>query len=173
MKRFVIADTHFCHENIIVYCNRPFRDSREMDEYIIQQWNSVVGADDIVWFLGDFALASKDKIIEIGQKLRGNKRMILGNHDHASESIYKAAGFNFVSRWPVIIDDFIILSHAPIKMESQTPQFFNIFGHVHDNMEFPTLSKTGACVSIERLGYFPIEIEEILALKAKIDENIG
>ena len=28
--------------NIIEYCNRPFKDTNEMNEYIIQKWNSVV-----------------------------------------------------------------------------------------------------------------------------------
>ena len=27
--------------NIIEYCNRPFKDTNEMNEYIIQEWNSV------------------------------------------------------------------------------------------------------------------------------------
>lgn len=171
MKRFVIADTHFGHENIIKYCNRPFFNAIEMDEYIIQKWNSVVGKNDVVWFLGDFALTSKERTIEIGQKLQGNKRMVLGNHDHFSEQVYKDAGFNFVSKWPVLIDDCIVLSHAPIKMASENAPFFNIFGHVHDNLEYPSLSKTGACVSIERLGYLPIEIEEVLARREKICEN--
>ncbi|MBP3501921.1 MAG: hypothetical protein U0N02_02720 [Clostridia bacterium] len=39
---YFIADTHFNHRNIIEYCNRPFKDTNEMNEYIIQKWNSVV-----------------------------------------------------------------------------------------------------------------------------------
>ena len=32
MKRFIIADLHFGHENIIKYESRPFTNSVEMDK---------------------------------------------------------------------------------------------------------------------------------------------
>jgi calcineurin-like phosphoesterase family protein len=69
IKTFVIADTHFGHENIIKYESRPFKNTEEMNQALIKNWNSVVGEKDIVYFLGDFALCSKEKIIEIGQQL--------------------------------------------------------------------------------------------------------
>ena len=49
---YFIADTHFNHANIIKYCNRPFKNVYEMNEYIIQKWNSVVKNVDIVYYLG-------------------------------------------------------------------------------------------------------------------------
>ena len=55
---FIIADHHFHHENIIKYCNRPFKSAEEMNSYMIHKWNSVVSEKDIVYHLGDFALAS-------------------------------------------------------------------------------------------------------------------
>ena len=45
---YFIADTHFNHANIIKYCNRPFENTVEMNEYIIQKWNLVVKEKDIV-----------------------------------------------------------------------------------------------------------------------------
>lgn len=55
---YFIADTHFYHENIIKYCNRPFKNSKQMNEYIVNKWNSVVTKDDIVYHLGDVGFGS-------------------------------------------------------------------------------------------------------------------
>ena len=55
---YFIADTHFNHANIIKYCNRTFKNTHEMNEYIIQKWNSVVKKDDTVYHLGDVGFGS-------------------------------------------------------------------------------------------------------------------
>ena len=60
MNTFIIADTHFNHKNIIDYCNRPFTDADNMNTALIQNWNSVVKSDDIVYHLGDFAVGTID-----------------------------------------------------------------------------------------------------------------
>ena len=161
---WLIGDTHFCHRNIIKYCGRPFDSIEKMNEALISNWNKVVKRDDRVFMLGDFALCSKDKIIEIGQKLNGRKILILGNHDEASLSTYYTAGFEMVSKFPIIFQDFFILSHEPIEFLPLNTPFVNIFGHVHNDMRFPTITPRGACVSVERWNYMPVEFNQLISL---------
>lgn len=161
MKTFIIADTHFGHENIIRYCNRPFESASEMDKALITNWNNTISNDDIVWILGDFALSSKDYTKSIIKSLKGRKKLILGNHDRYSQEWYREAGFEFVSPYPIIIENFIVLSHAPLEFLNENCPFFNIYGHVHNDPRYLNLTKVGACVSIERVEYKPIELDTL------------
>ena len=42
---FFTSDTHFNHTNIIRYCDRPFKSTDEMNEKLIDNWDSAVGAE--------------------------------------------------------------------------------------------------------------------------------
>ena len=163
-KTWFISDSHFSHKNIIDYCNRPFLSIEEMNDTLIYNWNKIVKNNDRVFMLGDFALCGKDKIIEIGQKLNGRKILILGNHDRASLTTYYTAGFEMVSKFPIIFQDFFILSHEPIEFLPLNTPFVNIFGHVHNDMRFPTITPRGACVSVERWNYMPVEFNQLISL---------
>ena len=84
---FFISDTHFGHENIMGFTNRPFTSIEEHDETIISNINEVVGRKDYLYHLGDFCwedTARKQTLFakEILTKLRcKNIHMIVGNHD--------------------------------------------------------------------------------------------
>lgn len=129
------------------------------DKMIISNWNSVVKNTDTVWFLGDLGLNNKEKIKQIVSQLNGRKRMIMGNHDNWSRKVYEDMGFEYVSKYPVVLKDFFILSHTPLYVESKMPYFW-IFGHVHSNPIYTTSSENHRCVCVERQEFKPIEIKE-------------
>lgn len=147
-----IADTHFNHDNIIKYCNRPFSNVDEMNKYIIKQWNSVVGKDDLVYHLGDFALQSDKAIVSnLVQRLNGNIILILGNHDRWGKQKFRDCGFIEVYK-KLELDNYI-LSHRPVKNLEDSK--VNIHGHLHgkDN----ELNKDKYInVSCEVVNYKPI-----------------
>lgn len=81
MKTYFTSDTHFHHSNIIEYCNRPYKDVQEMNDKMVENWNSIVKPDDLVYHLGDYCFGNEDKIREINNRLNGHIVLISGNHD--------------------------------------------------------------------------------------------
>lgn len=153
MKYYVISDTHFGHENIIRYCNRPFSSVEEMDKTLIKNWNQTVSNKDIVLHLGDVGLCKKDYLAEIISKLNGKKILIKGNHDNFNDQFYRDAGFSYVSQYPILYKEFYLLSHEPVIM-MQNDCRFNCYGHVHNDPVYQN-TPNSECFCVERIGYRP------------------
>ena len=86
-----------------------------MNETIINNWNSIVTNDDIVYHVGDFCLSSDDEIKNIFKKLNGNIILIRGNHDRKPVEFYEEIGFNVLTHAPIILDEYkLMLSHVPL-----------------------------------------------------------
>ena len=161
-KIWVISDTHFYHENIIKYCNRPYADAVEMNEDMITKWNAVVGKDDIVWHLGDFCFGCKERIKEIVPRLNGRINLVLGNHDRHKMSFYYESGFHRVYDHPVVVSNFFILSHEPLQWVKDGDVYINVYGHVHDQEMYRDFTSNSFCACVERIGYAPIKWTNML-----------
>ena len=157
-KTFFIADTHFGEDAIRRYENRPFADAAAMDEALVGNWNRVVSDGDTVIHLGDFAVPGSERAVL--PRLHGRKLLVRGNHDTADNAFYRSAGFDEVYDYPILFADFFILSHAPIYVNENMP-YANLFGHVHASPLFKTFSRQHYCVSVERIGYTPIEFDAV------------
>jgi calcineurin-like phosphoesterase family protein len=168
-KEWIISDTHFNHSNIIKLCERPFHTTEEMNEVIIENWNRKVGKNDLVFHLGDFAFANKETTKYFASRLNGVKHLILGNHDDShSTKYFRECGFEFVSKYPIIIHDFYILSHAPMTLR-QNSFYVNLHGHTHETkLECLSGDKNlyyNCCVECNH--YAPIDFETILKYYSK------
>jgi calcineurin-like phosphoesterase family protein len=170
---WLIGDTHFFHQNIIKYCDRPFDNVEQMNRTIITNWNKIVSPEDIVFHLGDVILGRKDLLLPIVSQLNGDKRLIRGNHDRdVSDGKFKEAGFTEIFEKHVCIPESgVVLSHAPILSYSG---LFNIHAHTHNTdptAKYPFYSlDTHKCVSVEMTDYMPISIQSILE-EVKLGEN--
>lgn len=153
--------TFINHTNIIKYCNRPFKDTNSMNETLIKNWNMFVNKDDIVWHLGDFALGNKEQITNIVNQLNGKIKLIKGNHDTHNNQWYRDCGFDEVYDHPIIIKDFIVLSHEPLPF-IMNQMYINLYGHVHDSPMFDTWGEHCACLCVERHQYHPVREETII-----------
>lgn len=169
MSVYLWADPHFGHKNIIKYENRPFSSVEEMDEALINNWNSVVSKDSIGIMLGDLSFHSISKTSDIVQRLNGTLWLITGNHDSASLELYKSMGFYHVYDKPVIYMDYFILSHKPLYINENMP-YINIFGHVHSQKQYVDFSTQSYCVSVERIGYKPILFNQIVREIRNLDK---
>ena len=162
-KDYFIADTHFGDGNIIRYENRPFASVQEMDTAMITKWNQVITDEDTVYVIGDFsAYQDEEKDRELLKQLNGKKILITGNHDtHRIPAEWRALGFMECSPWPIVYQGFFLLSHEPLYINSNMP-YANIYGHVHGNASYKDASPQSVCVSVERIDYQPITLDEVM-----------
>ena len=163
-KDYFIADTHFGGENIRRYENRPFLNTEEMDEKLIENWNNIVTAEDTVYVLGDFSdYQDAEREKNILNQLNGTKILVMGNHDrHRVPHEWRELGFAECYPMPVIYKDFFMLSHEPLYINSNMP-YANFYGHVHGNPSYKDACKQSVCVSVERINYMPVEFGTLRA----------
>ena len=81
IETWFTSDHHFGHKNILEYEKeaRPFKTIEEMNETLIERWNSVVQPHHLVYHLGDFCFGKKN--MDIAARLNGKKKLVMGNHD--------------------------------------------------------------------------------------------
>lgn len=158
---------HFGHRNVWGFrddrnevIRKWAKDMEEGEEKIKQAWNETVGKDDLIYVLGDFAIARR--AICYAGELNGRKILVRGNHDSGKIADYL----------PYFIDirgDFkcgsLILSHYPVHPGS-IPKWCtkNVHGHTHAREVLtedglPDYRYRNVCVEVERK---PVELGELL-----------
>ncbi|MCJ2139635.1 metallophosphoesterase [Methylobacterium sp. E-066] len=82
MAIFFTADTHFGDPHILRHRGARYGSLEAHDAALVAAWNAVVGPEDSVWHLGDFAAgASREHCATLFAELNGIKRLVRGNHD--------------------------------------------------------------------------------------------
>jgi len=138
MSIFFTSDTHFNHENILSYnCKtRPWNTIKEMNQALIDAWNSVVTDDDIVYHLGDFILGNPDFYImsDILDKLKGQIKLIPGNHDSPKKlTVYKEYGnIEVMDKLCEMKKPNIVMCHFPLAIWHNSHKgSWHLHGHCH------------------------------------------
>lgn len=86
MKIFVTANQQFGRVNAIKKYDRPFSSLEEMNESLIESWNSIVSKEDRVYVLGNFAW-DPETAEAVVSALNGNIIVLPGEFDKAMEEI--------------------------------------------------------------------------------------
>ena len=169
------SDHHFYHKNIIEYANRPYASVDEMNEALIDNWNAVVGKNDVVYYLGDFAFANKEKSSNIFARLNGiDSTCILGNHDPSSQRMLDI-GFANVGRFLSFPERKIYLCHfydladrtketEKMFLNSIPPGGILLHGHRHSTPEDKIRYQDGIVkydVGVDANKYTPVNLTTV------------
>lgn len=150
------ADTHFSHKNILKYATGRFCAgaldpesetlTEEHDKWLIERWNERVDRRDMVFILGDFSFRNQEETQKLLGRLKGNKSLIIGNHDKSSMSLngkyfnvlkpmyeitYKPRQFEFLE------EDFrLFMCHYPmVSWNKKQYGVCQIHGHCHGRID--------------------------------------
>lgn len=168
-QTFFISDCHFGHEAVIRRTHRPFSSLEEMEFVLIHNWNARVTDEDTVWILGDMFYHHKNPEIVL-EKLKGHKRLILGNHDEGwSRKVDLNKYFDSVNRMAETMVDnhYATLCHYPMMDWKNPYRTWMIHGHIHNHSDmtyWPLIKSSFRMLnaSVEVNGYVPVTFDELI-----------
>lgn len=174
---FFTSDTHWFHPAILPLTNRPFKDSQEMTDSLIRNWNSVVPPDGTVFHLGDFAMTGNiGSVKAILDKLNGDKILIFGNHDIQNKFERDAIKNLFADTFYYLdlhVEDEemeggeqrLFLCHYPMSSWAGKQRgSWNLFGHIHSRYDDPKnalYNPAGYDVGVDANNYTPVSYDHI------------
>ena len=205
---FLTGDTHFSHANVVQYCNRPFGKpfelteemfatndeyynalrihrqavAAEMNEELIEQWNSTVSKHDVVYHVGDIIF---DKDAERRQKvlsqLNGEIHFIWGNHDWELKTagwqkFFKSAADMRTIKLPMPKGGHqrIVLCHYAMRVWDQS-HYGTLQFHGHSHGTLPPAKNqldVGVDNAYKLLGkYRPFTLEEAVSFATSYSAN--
>ena len=178
---YFTADTHFYHENIIKYCNRPFKNVEEMNETIIANWNSVVRPQDHVYVIGDFIFGGgkkqTERLVDIVKALNGYIFLVKGSHDKLDSYNPSLLG-KHASRFHIFKDSIItisiknqdiVLCHYAMRVWPKSHYgAWHLFGHSHGRLKGCGKSFD---VGVDCWGFKPLSFFEVRRIMAELPDN--
>lgn len=134
LDQLITSDTHFGHNNVITYCNRPFKDSDHMDTVMVDNWNNIVDQNTKILHLGDWCFRGTGHKQTIQSRLNGYKIIVKGNHDPSRLQLVQKFGFQEAYREIegkiVETGQTFYMCHIP-NTEKAKQYDLHFCGHVH------------------------------------------
>lgn len=189
------ADWHIGHQDILSYCNRPFSSLNHMEESLIERHNQCVGANDVVYDLGDFSCCrDPKKVADILHRLNGKRRYIFwGNHRRALRLAYQRGYLEGLlnSKRIVFVGDYaaniessmmvkvqdqkLVLCHYPYSTWNGIYEgVWHFHGHAHGRMKRDNTFSLDVGVDVH--DYKPISFDQVSFFMEKTKErmkNVG
>ena len=156
---FFTSDTHFGDHRTLNIHKRPFGSVAKMDAALIEGWNAVVGSEDEVWHLGDFARRLGDAE-ELLARLNGRKHLVRGNNDAAE--LGQVPGWMSAQDYREIElgERLLVLCHYPFRSwNGQHRRSINLHGHSHGKLK---LMLRQYDVGVDARGFRPVTLEQLI-----------
>ena len=167
------SDTHFYHDQDFLYAPRGFQNFEEMNEAIVERWNSVVKPGDIVYHLGDVLMGHYDA--NILKRLNGFVHLIRGNHDTDNKLCGISSTMDLGTYSYEGTSDLIkigklslFLCHYPVMTANFDTKHFSqhvisLHGHTHQkgNWLFPD-NPFVYHVGLDSHNCYPVHIDEVV-----------
>ena len=155
------SDTHYNHRNIVSGVSdwentdrcRQFPTLEAHNEWLVNEINSKVKENDILFHLGDWSFGGIEQITIFREAINcKNVHLVLGNHDHHIKTkLHLQDLFSSVSRiLDVIIDKKwkIVMCHFPMRVwEDSHKASIMLFGHTHGTIDKPKDFENPAWIS--------------------------
>jgi calcineurin-like phosphoesterase family protein len=169
MQTFFTADTHFDDEFAIPYFNRSFQSMDEMNAVLVERWNQVVTADDIVYHVGDFTTGDLSHFTKWANQLNGSIRIVPGNMDRlwlqdfvASEKAQvmpPLISLAFEQAGRVGQPQVIVLCHYSLQVwERSNHGSWHLFGHTHGKLKGIGRSFD---VGVDCTDFVPLSLDQV------------
>ena len=162
-KLWFTSDTHFGQSSVLD--NRPdFGSVEEMDETIIDNWNTVVGVEDVVMHLGDFTYLNNTNPRKYTDRLNGKIFLCIGNHDGEALRDVDLFEGTFFYNEITLGDTSIVVCHYPFaEWSGYWKGGWHLHGHLHGRCDVVTPVKKRVDVSTNIHNFTPITFEEVVA----------
>ena len=189
-KVFFTSDHHAGHHNIIKFCDRPFSSVSEMEKALIDNHNSKVNKNDLVYFLGDVAMGNKQQSLKMFDKLNGQKILVVGNHDNVFgscdsikyqknlpmyEQYFTTIVHQIIYKNKELWQDRIVLDHFPhkqadiqdteyeVRYKTLRPDYYvgSLYLHGHTHSKEKISGNHCIHVGVDAWDYTPVSIKQL------------
>ena len=164
-EKWFISDTHFFHANMLKFVDdqghriRKFNSLDEMHETIAQNWNALVKDEDYVYHLGDVTFQYHQPFRQLMKRLKGKKRLHLGNHDRVHKQSPLLDVFEKIMLWHGFKEYNFTTTHMPMIKGTFRDGDFNVHGHTHEHiLDDPHYIN----VCVETRNYTPVHLDTII-----------
>lgn len=200
-RLFFCSDSHYGHSNICRgtstwvdadEATRNFSTLEKMNTQIVNNINSSIKEDDILFHLGDWSFGGRDRILEFRKRLICKNIFIVpGNHDHHIKSNKVLEGENgenvnakdlFTEVLPEIVHLDLrinysrvkvekynfILSHFPIaSWTDMNKGFFHLHGHLHLPSDKKITGGKAMDIGLDGNNLYPYPLSKVLSIMKK------